>query len=61
VCRRVIKAVTSGLDFPLAAQAIRRPDRLAAWIRGHRRIENQLHWVRDVSYGVLGLQMKEQG
>ena len=23
---------------------------LAAWIRGHWRIENQLHWVRDVTY-----------
>jgi predicted transposase YbfD/YdcC len=28
-----------------------RPDRLAAWIRGHWKIENQLHWVRDVTYG----------
>lgn len=29
-----------------AAQA--RPDQLAQWIRGHWKIENQLHWVRDV-------------
>ena len=27
-----------------------RPDQLAAWIRGHWKIENQLHWVRDVTY-----------
>jgi predicted transposase YbfD/YdcC len=32
-----------------AAQA--RPDQLAAWIRGHWKIENQLHWVRDVTFG----------
>jgi predicted transposase YbfD/YdcC len=25
------------------------PAELAAWIRGHWRIENQLHWVRDVT------------
>jgi predicted transposase YbfD/YdcC len=28
-----------------------RPDQLAEWIRGHWKIENQLHWVRDVTYG----------
>lgn len=28
-----------------------RPDQLAGWIRGHWKIENQLHWVRDVTYG----------
>ena len=28
-----------------------RPDQLAAWIRGHRKIGNQLHWVRDVTFG----------
>jgi predicted transposase YbfD/YdcC len=27
------------------------PAQLAAWIRGHWKIENQLHWVRDVTYG----------
>ncbi len=32
-----------------AAQA--RPGQLAAWIRGHWKIENQLHWVRDVTFG----------
>jgi hypothetical protein len=26
-------------------------NQLAAWIRGHRKIENQLHWVRDVTFG----------
>lgn len=28
-----------------------RPHQLATWIRGHWKIENQLHWVRDVTYG----------
>lgn len=28
-----------------------RPDQLAAWLRGHWKIENQLHWVRDVTFG----------
>jgi predicted transposase YbfD/YdcC len=32
-----------------AAQA--RPGQLAAWIRGHWKIENCLHWVRDVTFG----------
>jgi len=32
-----------------ASQA--RPDQLAQWIRGHWKIENQLHWVRDVTFG----------
>src|SRR5216683_2680438 len=32
-----------------AAQA--RPDQLAAALRGHRAIEDRLHWVRDVTYG----------
>ena len=27
------------------------PAQLAAWIRGHWKIENQLHWVRDVTFG----------
>lgn len=27
------------------------PSLLAAWIRGHWRIENSLHWVRDVTFG----------
>jgi len=26
------------------------PATLAAWVQGHWRIENQLHWVRDVTY-----------
>jgi predicted transposase YbfD/YdcC len=28
-----------------------RPAQLAEWIRGHWKIENQLHWVRDVTLG----------
>jgi predicted transposase YbfD/YdcC len=28
-----------------------RPAKLAEWIRGHWKIENQLHWVRDVTFG----------
>jgi predicted transposase YbfD/YdcC len=28
-----------------------RPDQLAGWLRGHWKIENQLHWVRDVTFG----------
>jgi len=28
-----------------------RPAQLADWIRGHWKIENQLHWVRDVTFG----------
>jgi predicted transposase YbfD/YdcC len=27
------------------------PAQLARWIRDHWKIENQLHWVRDVTYG----------
>jgi predicted transposase YbfD/YdcC len=27
------------------------PAQLAAWLRGHWTIENQLHWVRDVTFG----------
>ena len=26
------------------------PATLAAWVRGHREIENRLHWVRDMTY-----------
>lgn len=26
------------------------PATLAAWVRGHWRVENKLHWVRDVSF-----------
>ncbi|MCX4458101.1 ISAs1 family transposase [Streptomyces sp. NBC_01340] len=75
-----ILTVSTGIDFPHAAQAnqIRRrrhrldqprrfttetvyaitnlhvhqarPAQLAAWIRRHWHIENQIHWVRDVTY-----------
>jgi predicted transposase YbfD/YdcC len=27
------------------------PGQLAGWLRGHWRIENRLHWVRDVTFG----------
>jgi DDE family transposase len=27
------------------------PAQLAGWLRGHWRIENRLHWVRDVTWG----------
>jgi hypothetical protein len=27
-----------------------RPDELATWLRGHRHMENKLHWVRDVTF-----------
>lgn len=26
------------------------PEQLTAYVRGHRGIENRLHWVRDVTY-----------
>jgi predicted transposase YbfD/YdcC len=26
------------------------PDQIAAWVKGHWTIENQAHWVRDVTY-----------
>ena len=26
------------------------PQAVTAWIHGHRRIENQLHWIRDVIF-----------
>jgi len=75
-----ILTVSTGIDFPHAAQAIQirrrrhrldqpkrfttetvyaitnlrahqaRPAQLAAWIRRHWHIENQVHWVRDVTY-----------
>lgn len=42
--RETVYAITS-LPAPDA-----QPGQLAAWIRGHWKIENQLHWVRDVTY-----------
>jgi predicted transposase YbfD/YdcC len=38
----VVYLITSDSDAGPAA--------LAAWVRGHREIENKLHWVRDVTY-----------
>ncbi|NMM91434.1 hypothetical protein B2J88_45265 [Rhodococcus sp. SRB_17] len=43
--RETVYAVTS-----LTAEQAQ-PAELARYIRGHWRIENQLHWVRDVSMG----------
>jgi predicted transposase YbfD/YdcC len=75
-----VLTVSTGIDFPDAAQAIQirrrrhrldqpkrfttetvyaitnlrvhqaRPPQLAAWIRRHWHIENQIHWIRDVTY-----------
>jgi predicted transposase YbfD/YdcC len=39
-----------------AAQA--RPDQLATWLRGHWCIEVRLHWVRDVTFGEDGSQIR---
>jgi predicted transposase YbfD/YdcC len=41
------ETVYAGTDLT-AAQA--QPQQLAGWIRGHWHIENQLHWVRDVTF-----------
>jgi hypothetical protein len=27
------------------------PEQIAGWLRGHWKIESQLHWVRDVTFG----------
>ncbi len=43
--RETVYAVTS-----LTAEQAQ-PDELAAYIRGHWKIENRLHWVRDVTMG----------
>ena len=40
----VVYAVTS------LSIADAKPAQIAAWLRGHRAIENKLHWVRDVTY-----------
>ncbi len=34
------------------------PQRLAAWVQGHWGIENRLHWVRDVTFGEDGSQVR---
>ena len=45
-------AVRSGAAGPRAARALgsASPAQLAGWLRGHWRIENRLHWVRDVTF-----------
>jgi predicted transposase YbfD/YdcC len=35
---------------PITSDSDAGPAALAAWARGHRDIENKLHWVRDVTY-----------
>jgi Transposase DDE domain. len=35
-----------------------RPDQLATWLRGHWCIEARLHWVRDVTFGEDGSQIR---
>jgi predicted transposase YbfD/YdcC len=37
------------------------PAQLAGWLRGHWRIENQLHWVRDVDFGEDASQARAGG
>jgi predicted transposase YbfD/YdcC len=55
--RRVINKKTGAaaveISYGISSLAAERADaqRLAALIRGHWRIENQLHWVRDVVFG----------
>lgn len=34
------------------------PQRLAAWVQGHWSIENRLHWIRDVTFGEDGSQVR---
>jgi predicted transposase YbfD/YdcC len=34
------------------------PQRLASWVQGHWSIENRLHYVRDVTYGEDGSQVR---
>lgn len=34
------------------------PQRLAAWVQGHWGIENRLHWIRDVTFGEDGSQVR---
>lgn len=34
------------------------PQRLATWVQGHWGIENRLHWIRDVTFGEDGSQVR---
>lgn len=34
------------------------PQRLAGWVQGHWGIENRLHWIRDVTFGEDGSQVR---
>ena len=48
VTRKGKKAVE--VAYLIATDRMASPAALAAWNRGHREIENKLHWVRDVTY-----------
>ncbi|MGH3500937.1 MAG: ISAs1 family transposase [Nocardioidaceae bacterium] len=41
-----------------ASHATAPPDVLASWTQGHWGIENKLHWVRDVTFGEDGSQVR---
>jgi predicted transposase YbfD/YdcC len=41
---------TAGVVYLITSDRDADPATLAAWARGHREIENCLHWVRDVTY-----------
>jgi len=41
---------TAGVVYLITSDRRADPATLAAWVRGHREIENKLHWVRDVTY-----------
>ena len=38
---------TAGVVYLITSDRDADPAALAAWVRGHREIENRLHWVRD--------------
>ena len=46
------KRFTTGTVYAITNLRVHqaRPAQLAAWIRRHWHIENQIHWVRDVTY-----------
>jgi predicted transposase YbfD/YdcC len=41
---------TAGVVYVITSDRRADPAALAAWAKGHREIENKLHWVRDVTY-----------
>jgi predicted transposase YbfD/YdcC len=49
--RELLKAFTDLAGAVITVDALHTQSAtLAAWVRGHREIENRLHWVRDVTY-----------